>query len=294
MKKLDIADVLAEGHRRSISFNDRRQEHLSKVRDGLTKTAYEKMDEKFKDTIRMVEMRDVVRSFGPLFKDMGIDITDKDVRSTYFFNQVSGNPNYAMKNLWKTYHGAMEGLRNMRNGYESQANRASDSMGIDAIKRRAATDASRWASKIFTRPDFSWTVSTERGDIQLEATVKLSPEGKVLCPMKNATAWHYAETDYVTLYMPITWARQMNTLGICCIDNRIIRSAHYIGDFNGVDGYRTTFYKKGLRADQWTLDEGYIGHIAGEYKLCSSTVRLASVAKRKASDKFMRDLMAAV
>jgi hypothetical protein len=57
MKKIDIADVLAEGHRRSISFNDRRQEHLSKVRDGLTETAYEKMDEKFKDTIRMVEMR---------------------------------------------------------------------------------------------------------------------------------------------------------------------------------------------------------------------------------------------
>ena len=169
-------------------------------------------------------------------------------------------------------------------------------MGNRAIVERAKVRAYNWTRQIVTRPYLAFGVTTAASDLglYLMATMSLDPDtNKIVKP--ESSDYRYAERETIHLPIPVTWAEQIAHLGTPCIDNRIIKSAKYIGDFGGVPGYKAEWYAKGKYANQWTVKEGYIGKPSPDvYKLVSSTVHLARCSYRAASDKFGEELLGAL
>ena len=112
------------------------------------------------------------------------------------------------------------------------------------------------------------------------------------------------------LPVPINWAEQINLLRTdddedrsfkssrakqyVTIENKIIKSVEPLGMFGDVEGFQVEYYSKGLKATDWSLQEGYIAKYMGSLKLCKSRMHIKSVAKRKASAEFTTDLLGAL
>ena len=78
------------------------------------------------------------------------------------------------------------------------------------------------------------------------------------------------------------------------IENKIIKSVEPIGMFGDVEGFQVDNYSMGLKAPDWSAQEGYIAKYMGSLKLCKSRMHIKSVAKRKASAEFTTDLLGAL
>lgn len=235
-----------------------------------------------------VEAQETVRILGPALIRAGLDISIEEKRSMW-------NPDGPLSHAYRAWHRATSELHRHREAMNEELS-LHKQMGSRAIVERAKVRAWNWTPKIVTRPELSFGVSTSASGlgIYLSATMSLDPDtNKIVKPSSSDFRW--AERETIHLPIPVTWAEQIAHLGTPCIDNRIIKSAKYIGDFGGVPGYKAEWYAKGKYANQWTVKEGYIGKPSPDvYKLVSSTVHLARCSYRAASDKFGEELLGAL
>lgn len=150
-----------------------------------------------------------------------------------------------------------------------------------------------------------WDGDKPTGKANLHCHIYLNEEGKVC--KKYDTGWKGHE---VLLPVPMNWAEQINLLRTddcedrslrpnlakehVTIENKIIKSVEPIGMFGDVEGFQVEYYSKGLKATEWSLQEGYIAKYMGSLKLCKSRMHIKSVAKRKASAEFTLDLLGAL
>ena len=188
--------------------------------------------------------------------------------------------------------------------------------GLEAVVARHSKQA-RWLAErlqnsIALRPAFySCDFKAEgesnkpNGRANLHFTIFLNEEGKVC--KRYDTGW---KEFNIMLPVPMNWAEQINLLRTdddedrsfktslakqhVTIENKIIKSVEPIGMFGDVEGFQVEFYSKGLKATEWSLQEGYIAKYMGSLKLCKSRMHIKSVAKRKASAEFTTDLLGAL
>lgn len=235
-----------------------------------------------------IEAQETVRILGPALIRAGFDISIEEKRCMY-------NPDGPLSHAYRAWHRATSELHRNREAMNEEPS-LQKQMGKVGIIARAKDRAWNWADKIVTRPNLSFAVKDWNfcKGICLYAEVRLDPDtGKIVQP--GSSDWRWAETEKIHLPIPVTWAEQIADLGTPSIDNRIIKSAKYIGDFGGVPGYKAEWYAKGKYANQWTVKEGYIGKPSPDvYKLVSSTVHLARCSYRAASDKFGEELLGAL
>lgn len=233
-----------------------------------------------------IEAQETVRILGPALIRAGFDISIEEKRSMW-------NPDGPLSHAYRAWHRATSELYRHREAMNEEPS-PHKQMGKDGIIARAQERAWNWAAKIVTRPGLRFAVKSWNNGICLHTDVRLDPDtNKIVNP--GTGAWLWAEKKEIHLPIPVTWAEQIAHLGTPCIDNRIIKSAKYIGDFGGVAGYKAEWYAKGKYANQWTVKEGYIGKPSPDvYKLVSSTVHLARCSYRAASDKFGEELLGAL
>jgi len=150
-----------------------------------------------------------------------------------------------------------------------------------------------------------WDGDKPTGRANLHCLIYLNQDGKV-CKMYD-DGW---KDHNFLLPVPMNWAEQINLLRTdddedrsfksskakqhVTIENKIIKSVEPIGMFDDVEGFQVEYYSKGLKADDWSLQEGYIAKYMGSLKLCKSRMHIKSVAKRKASAEFTTDLLGAL
>ena len=183
---------------------------------------------------------------------------------------------------------------------------------VDRHSKQATWLAERLQNSIALRPAFYTCDFKAEGDsdkpngrANLHCLIHLNQEGKV-CKRYDAG---YEEHE-VLLPVPMNWAEQINLLRTdddedrsfksslakehVTIENKIIKSVEPIGMFGEVEGFQVEYYSKGLKATDWSLQEGYIAKYMGSLKLCKSRMHIKSVAKRKASAEFTTDLLGAL
>ena len=166
---------------------------------------------------------------------------------------------------------------------------------------------SAWLRPAFYNCEFKaeWDGDKPTGKANLHCHIYLNEEGKVC--KKYDTGWKGHE---VLLPVPMNWAEQINLLRTdddedrsfksskaqqhVTIENKIIKSVEPIGMFGDVEGFQVEYYSKGLKATDWSEQEGYIAKYMGSLKLCKSRMHIKSVAKRKASAEFTTDLLGAL
>jgi len=234
-----------------------------------------------------LEAQETVRVLGPVLIRAGIDISIEDKREMW-------NPDGPIGTPYRAWQRASQDLHRNREAMNEELS-LHKQMGKHAIVERAKVRAWDWTQHIVTRPQLAFGVTTSpRNTLRLVTTMRLDPDtNKIVKP--GSTNWRWAEKEEIHLPIPVTWAEQIAHLGTPSIDNRIIKSAKYIGDFGGVPGYKAEWYAKGKHANQWTVKEGYIGKPSPDvYKLVSSTVHLARCSYRAASDKFGEELLGAL
>lgn len=95
------------------------------------------------------------------------------------------------------------------------------------------------------------------------------------------------------LDVPYNWFKQVELLGAFVVENKIIKTAKYIGNFGDVDGFKASWYKRSVKSSSWDLEEGYIGRHGDTTKTCRSRMYIESVVKRKASSEFTEELLSA-
>ena len=183
---------------------------------------------------------------------------------------------------------------------------------VDRHSKQALWLADRLQNSIALRPAFyicefkaEWDGDKPNGRANLHCIIYLNEEGKVC--KKYDTGYQKHE---VLLPVPMNWAEQINLLRTdddedrsfksskaqqhVTIENKIIKSVEPIGMFGDVEGFQVEYYSKGLKATDWSLQEGYIAKYMGSLKLCKSRMHIKSVAKRKASAEFTTDLLGAL
>lgn len=183
---------------------------------------------------------------------------------------------------------------------------------VDRHSKQATWLAERLQNSIALRPAFYTCDFKAEGDsdkpngrANLHCLIYLNEEGKVC--KKYDTGW---KEFNIMLPVPINWAEQINLLRTdddedrsfksslakehVTIENKIIKSVEPIGMFGEVEGFQVEYYSKGLKATDWSLQEGYIAKYMGSLKLCKSRMHIKSVAKRKASAEFTTDLLGAL
>ena len=183
---------------------------------------------------------------------------------------------------------------------------------VDRHSKQALWLADRLQNSIALRPAFyncefkaEWDGDKPTGKANLHCLIYLNEEGKVC--KKYDTGYQKHE---VLLPVPMNWAEQINLLRTdddedrsfksskaqqhVTIENKIIKSVEPIGMFGDVEGFQVEYYSKGLKATDWSEQEGYIAKYMGSLKLCKSRMHIKSVAKRKASAEFTTDLLGAL
>lgn len=183
---------------------------------------------------------------------------------------------------------------------------------VDRHSKQALWLADRLQNSAWLRPAFyncefkaEWDGDKPTGKANLHCHIYLNEEGKVC--KKYDTGWKGHE---VLLPVPMNWAEQINLLRTdddedrsfksskaqqhVTIENKIIKSVEPIGMFGDVEGFQVEYYSKGLKATDWSEQEGYIAKYMGSLKLCKSRMHIKSVAKRKASAEFTTDLLGAL
>ena len=184
---------------------------------------------------------------------------------------------------------------------------------VDRHSKQALWLADRLQNSAWLRPAFyncefkaEWDNNKKpTGKANLHCLIYLNEEGKVC--KKYDTGWKGHE---VLLPVPMNWAEQINLLRTdddedrsfksskaqqhVTIENKIIKSVEPIGMFGDVEGFQVEYYSKGLKATDWSEQEGYIAKYMGSLKLCKSRMHIKSVAKRKASAEFTTDLLGAL
>lgn len=183
---------------------------------------------------------------------------------------------------------------------------------VDRHSKQALWLADRLQNSIALRPAFyncefkaEWDGDKPNGRANLHCIIYLNEEGKVC--KKYDTGYQKHE---VLLPVPMNWAEQINLLRTdddedrsfksskaqhhVTIENKIIKSVEPIGMFGDVEGFQVEYYSKGLKANDWSEQEGYIAKYMGSLKLCKSRMHIKSVAKRKASAEFTTDLLGAL
>ncbi len=239
-----------------------------------------------------VEAQETVRILGPALIRAGFDISIEEKRSVW-------NPDGPLNLAYRAWHRATCQLQRHREAMNEEPSPYKQ-MGKRGIVERAKERAWKHLRKITTRPHLAFSVKDwhqltgKSTGICLYAEMRLDPETNKIVPFESSQ-WCYGNKETIHLPIPLTWAEQIAHLGTPSIDNRIIRSAKYIGDFGGVPGYKAEWYAKGKYANQWTLKRGYIGKPSPDvYKLVSSSVHLARCSYRAASDKFGEELLGAL
>ena len=183
---------------------------------------------------------------------------------------------------------------------------------VDRYSEQAVWLADRLRKSPWLRPAFyscefkaEWDGDKPNGRANLHCIIYLNEEGKVC--KKYDTGY---QTHEVLLPVPMNWAEQINLLRTdddedrsfksskaqqhVTIENKIIKSVEPIGMFGDVEGFQVEYYSKGLKANDWSEQEGYIAKYMGSLKLCKSRMHIKSVAKRKASAEFTSDLLGAL
>ena len=235
-----------------------------------------------------LEAQETVRVLGPVLIRAGIDISIEAKREMW-------NPDGPIGTPYRSWQRASQDLHRHREAMNEEPS-PEKQMGKHAIIARAKDRAWQWAAKIQTRPFLSFAVKDWNfcNGICLSADLRLDHETNKII-QHDSSNWCWGKKETLHLPIPVTWAEQIAHLGTPSIDNRIIKSAKYIGDFGGVPGYKAEWYAKGKHANQWTVKEGYIGKPSPDvYKLVSSTVHLARCSYRAASDKFGEELLGAL
>jgi len=260
---------------------------------------------------RMKDLQEIFRAMG--------------VSKAKLFRISKSNNTYEIRQVMKLDKSGLDGCN-----FESDYMRSKDTLteyraelkkktptGLAAVVNRHSKQA-RWLahelenSRVL-RPAFydcgfkaeCYSNKKPNGRANLHCEIYLNEEGKVCKTRDYSTMLHN-----IMLPVPMNWAEQINLLRTddcedrsfrsnkakehVTIENKIIKSVEPIGMFDDVEGFQVEYYSKGLKATEWSLQEGYIAKYMGSLKLCKSRMHIKSVAKRKASAEFTTDLLGAL
>lgn len=217
------------------------------------------------------------------------EITDRKQKQIFYSlyessNRLTNNTPY--ESIRQSYASSGRDLQRIRESFKTETK-----YGLQNVLEKLHKSSFTAIRSIETRPHLDFRLELDCGHAKninprIEAVLYLDEDGHIYREKNPNTI-----RKTLSLPVPLDWYKQVALIGKASVDNKIIKTVRPIGEYRDVQGFACTWYKKGLKANEWSEESGYVGKFLDTVKTCKSRMHIPTVVKRQASSDFTDELL---